>query len=292
MKLGYFPGCTLKTNAKHFEDSAMEVMKVLGHPLEEMANWICCGTVFSMTTDDLMLQLASIRNLLRAENQGYDELVALCSMCYNTLKRAKEFILNDEENLRKVNDFMYREDSAFKGTTDVVHLLSILKDRITFDAIQKKVTKPLKDLKIGAYYGCLLVRPKELAIDDYEDPIIMEELVDKLGGEGVVFPYRLECCGAYQTITEKDVTIKRTYEIINSAREAGCEALITSCPLCAFNLDQRQKETSEEFLEFSTMPVFYFTELMAIALGVKWNKEWKKLHYVNPEPLLKEKGLI
>ncbi|HHI87899.1 MAG TPA: heterodisulfide reductase, subunit B [Candidatus Cloacimonetes bacterium] len=291
MKLGYFPGCTLKTNAKHFEDSAMQVMDILGFPLEEMENWVCCGTVFSMSTDDLMLQLASIRNLLRAEEQGYTELVTLCSMCYNTLKRAKEFVLNDEENLRKVNDFMYKEDTSFKGGTEVTHLLNILKDRIGFKQISSKIKKPLKDLKIGAYYGCLLVRPKELAIDDFEDPSIMEELVNTLGGEGIPFPYRLECCGAYQTITEKDVTIKRTYEIINSAREAGCEALITSCPLCAFNLDQRQKETSQEFLEFTTMPVFYFTELMAIALGEQWNKEWKKLHYINPEPLLQEKGL-
>jgi len=82
---------------------------------------------------------------------------------------------------------MYKEESKFKGTTDVVHLLSILKDRITFDKIKNKVTKPLTDLKIGAYYGCLLLRPKELAIDDYEDPSVMEELVDTLGGEGMFF---------------------------------------------------------------------------------------------------------
>ena len=292
MNLPYYPGCTLKANAENFEDSAIKVMEILDFQLNEMKDWVCCGTVFSMTTDDLMLQLASIRNLLRAEEQNLNELVVLCSMCYNTLQRAKQFITEDEENLNKVNDLMYKENIRYEGTVDIIHLLTVLKDRITFDKIKEKVKKPLSSLKIGGYYGCLLVRPQEFAIDDFEDPSIIEDLFSSLGAESIAFPYRLECCGAYQTITKKDVTIKRTYEIINSARRVGCEAIVTSCPLCAFNLDQRQKETSEEFIEFEKMPVFYFTELMSVALGGGWDKKWSTLHYVDPEPILKEKGLI
>jgi len=292
MNLPYYPGCTLKSHAKNFEDSAIKVMKILENPLVEMDDWVCCGTVFSMTSDDLMLQLASIRNLLRAEEQNLDELVVLCSMCYNTLQRAKQFITADEENLNKVNDLMYKENIRYQGSVDVTHLLSVIKDRITFEKIKEKVVKPLTSLKIGSYYGCLLLRPKEFSIDDFEDPVIIEDLLTSLGAENITFPLRLECCGAYQTITKKDVTIRRTYEIINSARRSGCEAIITSCPLCAFNLDQRQKETGEEFIDFEKMPVFYFTELMSIALGTGWDHNWSKLHYVDPEPLLKEKKLI
>ena len=292
MNLPYYPGCTLKSNAKNFEDSAIKVMKILENTIVEMEDWVCCGTVFSMTTDDLMLQLASIRNLLRAEEQNLDELVVLCSMCYNTLQRAKQFITADEENLNKVNDLMYKENIRYKGSVDVTHLLSVIKDRITFKKIKEKVVKPLSSLKIGSYYGCLLVRPQEFAIDDFEDPVIIEDLLSAIGAENTTFPFRLECCGAYQTITKKDVTIRRTYEIINSARRCGCEAIVTSCPLCAFNLDQRQKGTGEEFIDFEKMPVFYFTELMSIALGAGWDHNWSKLHYVDPEPLLKEKNLI
>jgi len=292
MNLPYYPGCTLKSNAKNFEESALKIMETLGYPLQEMKNWVCCGTVFSMTSDDLMLQLGAVRNLLRAEEQNLNELIILCSMCYNTLKRAKQFITEDEENLNKVNDLMYKENIRYKGTVDIHHLLSILRDRVTFDAIKEKVKKPLASLKIGGYYGCFLVRPKKFAIDDFEDPSIIEDLLTSLGADSIEFPYRLECCGAYQTVTKKDVTAKRTYEIINSARRAGCEAIVTSCPLCAFNLDQGQKETAKEFVEFEQMPVYYFTELMSIALGCGWDKNWTKLHYVNPEPLLKEKSLI
>ncbi|MCD4650844.1 MAG: CoB--CoM heterodisulfide reductase iron-sulfur subunit B family protein [Candidatus Cloacimonetes bacterium] len=292
MEYGYYPGCTLKNHAQNFEDAALLAMEKLGHPLTEMKDWVCCGTVFSQTTDDLMLQLAAIRNLLRAEHQGYGKLITLCSMCYNTLQRARDFIKDDPENLDKVNQFMYKEPISYTGNVEVIHLLSLLQNEITWESIAKQVVKPLKNLKIGGYYGCMLLRPKEYAIDDFEDPVILENFIEATGAESVVFPYRLECCGAYQTVTNKDITVKRTFELIESARDAGCEAIITSCPLCAFNMDQRQKETAEEFSQFVEMPVFYFTELLALALGVEWNSNWSKLHYVNPEPYLKAKGLI
>ncbi|HMA63508.1 MAG TPA: CoB--CoM heterodisulfide reductase iron-sulfur subunit B family protein [bacterium] len=292
MKLPYFPGCTLKTDAKHFEDSAMKVMEKLGSPLIEMEDWICCGTVFSMTSDDLMLQLAAIRNLLRAEKQNLDELIVLCSMCYNTLKRAHQFITEDEENLQKVNDIMYKEDIEYTGDVEIRHLLNILKDRISFDTIKEKTQRSLESLEIGAYYGCLLLRPEEMAIDTFEDPDIIEDLLASTGAKPIKFPYRLECCGAYQTVNNKEVTISRTYEIINSARKAGCQAVVTSCPLCAFNLDQRQRETAREYLDFKEMPIFYFTELLSIALGCGWDENWNNLHYVDPMPILKERDLI
>ncbi|MBN1326949.1 MAG: CoB--CoM heterodisulfide reductase iron-sulfur subunit B family protein [Candidatus Cloacimonetes bacterium] len=292
MKLPYYPGCTLKANARHFEKSAIQAMEKLDFQLVEMKDWVCCGTVFSMTSDDLMLQLASVRNLLRAEKQNLKELIVLCSMCYNTLKRANDFIVKDKGNLEKVNNFMYKENLTYSGKIEIYHLLSILKDRIGFSVIAEKVKKKLSALKIGAYYGCLLVRPEELAIDNFEDPSIFEDLISTLGGESLDFAYKLECCGAYQTVTKKDVSVKRVYEILNSARESGCEAIVTSCPLCAYNLDFLQKDVEEEYLDFNRIPVFYFTELMAVALGCGWDKNWSSLHFTDPEPLLREKGLI
>ena len=292
MNLAYYPGCTLKTNGKHFEDSAMQAMEALGFPLKEMEKWVCCGTVFSMATDDLMMQLGAIRNLLRAQEQNIGEVVTLCSMCYNTLQQANHFVSSDAENLEKVNDIMYKEKVRYEGNVEILHLLPILRDRITFQTLKQKIQKPLQGLKIGSYYGCLLLRPKEFAIDDFEAPTIMEDLLRALGAEPIDFPYQLECCGAYQTVTHKDVTAMRTYEIVNSAQRSGCDALITSCPLCAFNLDKRQRQTAEKKPGFEKMPIFYFTELLALALQGQWDEGWTAMHYVNPEPLLHEKQLI
>ena len=290
--LAYYPGCTLKTNASHFEDSALQVMEILGLPLREMEKWVCCGTVFSMASDDLMLQMGAIRNLLRAQEQQLSEIVTLCSMCYNTLQQANKFVISDPESLDKVNDLMYKEKVRYHGDIKIHHLLTILRERITFAGIARQITKPLRSLKVGAYYGCLLVRPREFAIDVFEAPSIIEDLLHTLGAEAIEFPYRLECCGAYQTVTHKEVTALRTFEIINSARRSGCDTIVTSCPLCAFNLDNRQNETGLRKPGFEKMPVFYFTELMALALGRSWDPNWSKMHYVNPEPLLQERQLL
>ena len=85
MKVFYYPGCTLKTQAKNFECSAMEVMKLLGYELVELNRWNCCGTVYSLASDDLIHKVAPIRNLIRVKEQGGDKVVTLCAMCYNCL---------------------------------------------------------------------------------------------------------------------------------------------------------------------------------------------------------------
>jgi heterodisulfide reductase subunit B len=292
MILPYYPGCTLKANALHFEESAKSAMEQLGITLQEMKDWVCCGTVFSLTSDDLMLQLSSIRNLLRAQKQDLSELVVLCSMCYNTLRQSKDFVERDPANLEKINNFMYMEGAKYEKSVRISHLLSVLRDRFGLIELTKNVSNPLKSLKIGAYYGCLLVRPPDYAIDDFEDPTIMEDLIATLGGQPVDYLFKLECCGAYQTLTKKDISIKRAYEILDSAGKAGCEAIMTSCPLCAYNLDFLQNEIEQQFMEFQKLPVFYFTELISIALNKNWNHNWAAKHAVDPEPLLKEKQLI
>lgn len=292
MKLSYFPGCTLKNHAKNFEDSALCVLTELGVEVEELPRWNCCGTVFSLTTDDLIHHVAPIRNLLRTKQQHSNKLLTLCAMCYNTLKRSNERMRNEPENLDVINELMYKEEGRYEGDVDVVHLLEVLKDDITFDGIKRKVTKPLKDLKVASYYGCYLVRPKEIGFDNAENPNIMDQLVLTLGGTAVDFPFKTECCGAYQTVDKPDVVAERTHQILGSASRQGADIVIVSCPLCAFNLDQRQKETVKKFPDFKNIPILYFSQLMAIALGCDEESLRLDLHYINPKPILQEKGLL
>jgi heterodisulfide reductase subunit B len=292
MKLSYFPGCTLKNHAKNFEDSALCSLKKLGIEVEEIDRWNCCGTVFSMTTDDLIHHLAPIRNLIRTKEKNSDKLMTLCAMCFNTIKRSNERIKSDPESLDIINDLMYKEEIKYEGDVEVLHLLEILKKEITFPSIQQKVVKPLKDLKIANYYGCYLVRPKEIGFDDMENPVIMDELTSILGGQDVDFPYKTECCGAYETVDNPELIANRTFQILNSAINHGAEVVSVSCPLCFFNLDARQKETQQKFPEFKNIPILYFSQLMGMALGCEEKSMNFNLHYIDPRPLLKEKGFI
>ncbi|MFW6129461.1 MAG: CoB--CoM heterodisulfide reductase iron-sulfur subunit B family protein [Candidatus Aminicenantaceae bacterium] len=292
MKISYYPGCTLKNHAKNFEESALFSLEKFGIEADELPRWNCCGTVFSLATDDLIHHVAPIRNLVRVKESNSDRVLTLCSMCYNTLKRANERLKNDPESLEKVNNFMYREEIDYKCDVKVLHLLEILKEEVGLDKVAEKVTNPLKNLKIASYYGCMLVRPEEIGLDDLENPVIMDNLVEALGATPVDFPYKTECCGAYQTVDKIDIVVERTHNILNSAITSGAEMVIVSCPLCAFNLDHRQKDTIKKYPDFKHIPILYFTQALAIALGGNESILNLNLHYVDPKPILKQKGLI
>ncbi|MBN2380591.1 CoB--CoM heterodisulfide reductase iron-sulfur subunit B family protein [candidate division WOR-3 bacterium] len=297
MKIPYYPGCSLKTSAKNLEVSALAAAEKLGIEMVEMPRWNCCGTVFSLTSDDLMHHVASVRNLVRvqemSENGSVDttnKMVTLCSMCFNTMKSAAKRVRENAEDLVKINSFMDTEPD-YNGNVQVLHLLEIIRD-MGFDKVSAKVTRPLEGLKIAPYYGCMLIRPKEIGIDDPEDPTIGAQLFKALGAEIVDNPFKKVCCGAYHTVHNKDTVIELAHDILTHAQEEGGEAISTSCPLCAFNLDNRQKEIKEKYLKFKEMPVFYFSQLMTLAFGLGEDACMFEANYVDPRPLLKSKNLL
>lgn len=292
MKISYYPGCTLKNHAKNFEDSTICSLKAIGVEVEELDRWNCCGTVFSLTTDDLIHHVAPIRNLIRVKEANTDKVMTVCAMCYNTLKRANERVKSDPDSLEILNNFMDREEIKYEGDVKIFHLLEFLKNEITFENIAKQIVKPLKKLKIASYYGCLLIRPKEIGFDDMENPTILEDLMAVLGADSIDFPYKTECCGAYQTVDNPGIVAERTYHILSSAQDQGAEIVVVSCPLCAFNLDQRQKVTAEKYSDFKHIPVLYFTQPLAIALGCPDETLRFDLNFIDPQPVLREKGLI
>lgn len=292
MKFSYYPGCTLKNHAKNFEDSTLFSLAHLGLEIEEMPRWNCCGTVASLAADDLIHQLAPIRNLIRVKEANATQVVTACSMCFNTLKRANERVRANPTELAQMNDFMYDEETPYEGDVDVYHVLDLVRDKVGFNDVAAKVVNPLKGLKVANYYGCTLVRPKQVAIDDTENPVVLENLVKALGGSPVEFPLKTECCASYRTVDSPNIVADKTYQIINSARSLGAEIIAVSCPLCAFNLDQRQEATLKYHPDFIGLPIVYFTQLMAIAFGCEEKTLQFGLHHFPPKPVLSGKGLI
>jgi heterodisulfide reductase subunit B len=292
MKLAYYPGCTLKNHAKNFEDSALASMEALGVTVEELDRWNCCGTVFSLATDDLIHHLAPVRNLIRVKEAGAEGMLTLCAMCFNTIKRSNERMKSSPEDLAVVNEFMYREQVQYEGDVPVYHLLELLRDELTFAKVGAAVKKSLGGMKVASYYGCYLVRPAEIGIDDVENPVVLDDLMTALGAEAIDFPLKTECCAAYQTVDNPEIVADRTYQIVSNALDQGAEVMVVSCPLCAFNLDHRQKLTAEKYTDFRHIPVLYFTQLTALALGCSEKSLKLDLHHVNPKPLLEKMRLI
>ena len=259
MKYSYYPGCTLRTKAKDLDAYARASAKALGFELEEIENWQCCGGVYPLWSDEIATKLSSVRALNEAKEKGQD-LVTLCSACHHVIKRVNDDMRNVEDIRTRANNYM-QLDEPYAGETNVLHYLEVLRDRVGFDELKKKVVNPLKGRKIGAYYGCLLLRPSTvLAFDDPENPQIIEDFIRAIGAEPVVYPYRNECCGGYISLKEKEMSGRMSCNIVDSAAGAGAEMLITACPLCMYNLNKSGS---------GKIPVYYFTELLAEALGVK-----------------------
>ena len=290
MRLLYYPGCTLKTSAKNLEKSAFAIMEKLGHEMKEMDDWNCCGVVSSLSDDDLMRHLAPLRSLIHVEDQGEDKVITLCDMCCNTLKQTNLRVKEKPDDLETLNSFMDREND-YKGTVTVYHFLEFLRDEIGFSVIKKMVKKPLRGLKIMPYYGCMLLRPREVAIDDAEEPMILHNLLTALGAEVVDNPFKIECCGSYHTIENKDIVSKRAHRITNFALERDADAIVLSCPLCRFNLDVRGKEAEKMFDGYKQIPIYYYTQLVSIALGLDPSLCGFEEHAVDPSLLLKKKGV-
>ena len=259
MKYSYFPGCTLRTNAKMLDAYGRASALSLGFELEEIENWQCCGGVYPLGTDEIATKLSSVRALNEAKEKGQD-LVTLCSACHHVIKRVNDDMKNVEDIRTRANNYMQLE-TPYEGETTVLHYLEVHRDRIGFDKIKEKVVNPLTGKKIGAYYGCLLLRPgKIMGFDNPENPSVIEDFIRAIGAEPVIYPYRNECCGGYISLKEKDMAKNMFHKICDSVTGFGADMLITACPLCLYNLKKNGN---------GKLPIYYFTELLAEALGVK-----------------------
>lgn len=258
MIYSYYPGCTLKTKAKDLDEYARRSASALGVTLEEIPQWQCCGGVYTMGKDEIASKLSSVRALAYAKEQNRD-LVTVCSACHHVIKRVNSDMKNDEQIRFKANSYL-QLDEEYAGETNVIHYLELLRDKIGFDEIAKKVKNPLSGKKIAAYYGCMLLRPsKVMQMDNPENPTIIEDLINALGGEAVSYAMRNECCGGYITMEDKNLASEKSRKVLDDAVSNGADMVVTACPLCMYNLSKNGN---------SDIPVVYFTELLAQALGV------------------------
>jgi heterodisulfide reductase subunit B len=285
----YFPGCTLYTKAKNFDQTARNCSHLLGFELKELPNWTCCGAAFPLATDNLMALLPPSRILASAREEG-TVLTTLCSVCFNVIKRTNRLLQRDGEKRETVNNFI---EKNYQGDLRVLHYLEILKQDIGFPRLREKVRKSLNGLKTAAYYGCMLLRPfEEMEFDDKERPTLFEEFLETLGAKAIDYPYKIECCGSFQSVGSPEVATECARKILGSAIKNGSEVVVSTCPMCTFNIDHKQSDIQQKYLDFKPVPVLYFTQLLGIAMGLDGQTLGFEQNAVDPMPLLKQKGLL
>jgi len=283
VEVSYYPGCSLHGMAAEYDDSIRAVCERLDVALEELEDWNCCGASSAHFLDDELAVRLSARNMMIAERQGH-ELLIPCSACFQRLKHADKKLREDAGRW---------VDGPYEGSTVVYHVNDFFGQPERLRSVKQTVSKPLTGLAGVPYYGCLSSRPPKVTdAEQPENPTSMDDLMRAIGMDVRPWSYKTDCCGASLTLTRTDVVRKLSGDLLEAALEAGAECLVTDCPMCQSNLDTRQAEIEAARDVRYGLPVFYVTELMALAFGDDRSRRWWKKHFVDPRPLLDEKGLL
>jgi len=270
MKYAFYPGCAVHSSSKEYGDSCKAISRVLDVELVEIPDWNCCGAVDAIYSYKPLYSVAlDARNLSLAERMGMD-IVTLCSACYYTLSRTNKLLREDSGLKNKVEEALSSAGLNYNGGVKVRHFLEVLLSDVGLEKIGEKVKIPLTTLNVASYYGCFLVRPPDLiSFDDSEHPTSLDELVEALGASKVEYYGKIRCCGASLGITDEEVMLELSKNILLNARDAGANCMITACPLCHFNLDAKQKDIGLKFDLEIDLPVLHFTQLIGLAFGIE-----------------------
>ena len=299
----FYPGCTLHSTGVEFGVSTELVCHALGLEMVEIPDWNCCGASSAHSMDHTLFLALPARNLAQAQRAQEAQLLQPaggpeknldlaipCAACFSRLAAADLALQQDgafRARMESVLDFQYH------GRVRPRNLLDILANDLPSHTLSANVSRPLEGLKVVSYYGCLLVRPPQYTgrWDDPEHPQSMDHLLQLMGAEPIPWSYGIECCGGSLTLNRSDVVVHLVDILARAAHEAGAQALVTACPMCMANVDGRQRYRGGPPLprppkpDYEPLPIFYFTELMALAFGLSLKKVLGK-HLVDPRPLL------
>jgi heterodisulfide reductase subunit B2 len=284
--IAYYPGCSLHSTSKDFEESVHASVEALGLKLEEPKGWLCCGSSAAHSTSHVEAAALPMKTLALVRASGRDKVTTPCPSCYSRLKTAIRDVESDANLAQEVT----RETGyAWDGQVSVEHLLDTIVDQIGIEKVAAAVKKPLAGLKVVCYYGCLMTRPAKLTgAENPEYPMKMDRLAKALGAEVLDWSYKTDCCGASLSLTDTRLQLELSAKILQNAREVGADAVVAACPLCHVNLDSRQPQMATDLGKQFDLPVIYFTQLMGLAFGLQPKSLGLEKHLVDPMPLLRK----
>jgi heterodisulfide reductase subunit B len=284
MRYGYYPGCSLEGISLEYDHSMRSLFRELEVEVQDLAEWICCGTVAAPSTSRLLGLATPLWNLAQAKEEGFDQIIAPCSACVYHFKNAalqvdEEATLQDE-----VEDVLGR---SLDHAPPAIHPLELLSTEPFEAKLKGRIKRDLSELKVVCYYGCHISRPSEvMKFDDPENPQSMDRVVSWVGVEVRDWPRKVDCCGAHFSLIKPEIVIDLCEGLVESALEVGAEAIVVACPMCHANLDTRQSVIMDRLGREESIPVLYFSQVLGYALGLSEKAVGFKRHIINPIPML------
>jgi heterodisulfide reductase subunit B len=287
MKYGYYPGCSLEGISVEYNHSMRSLFAALEVTIEDLPDWICCGTLAAPSISRLLGVATPLWNIAKAKQGGYQQLVAPCSACVYHFKNAEKQVNINGELMIEVERIL---EMPLEDLPRTVHPLEILVNDGFEERIKSGVQQDLSDLKVVCYYGCHISRPAEvMQFDDPENPQSMDLLLSWVGAQTLEWSSKVDCCGAHFSLIKPDIVVDLCAELVESALESGADAIVVACPMCHANLDTRQEEIAKKLGYPAKIPILYFSQVLGYALGIEPSLLGLKKHIVDPLPLMLEK---
>lgn len=287
MKYAYYNSCSLRSTGKEYDRSLRTVCDKLDIELVEPEDWICCGSTIAHNVSRLLSLALPLKNLAEIEKSGFNEVIVPCTACYSRFKFAQYEVEENPELKAEVEGII---EYKFKDKVKVYHPLEVMSNEPVLSRLKQLVKRDLSHLKVVSYYGCLLVRPPKITkfADDCEYPVTMDKILKAVGITTLDWSHKTECCGGSLALTKLDVAIRLTKTLLESAAAVGADAIALPCTFCHLNLDTRQGEIAKKYGVSYKLPIFYFTELVSLALGVSEKELLLKKHFVDTRSVLKK----
>ena len=288
MQVGYYPGCSLESSAKEFDLSIRAVLKKMEISLREIPDWNCCGASPAHYLNEELSLALPYRNLVKAEEADFDRVISPCPACYSHLKHTHEEVAKDNHLRDRLRTIVGKE---YQGRVVAKHLLDFIKEDIGLDRLKASLQTSLKGLKVVSYYGCLTRLPG-VHLDDVENPTLMDEIVQTIGGESLDWSHKTECCGASLSISRTEIALRLVNSILEAAQEKGAECIAVVCPLCQSNLDTRQGDINKKFGTSYKIPILYLSQLIGLTQKLGYSQLGLDRLVISSNTILLEKGII
>jgi heterodisulfide reductase subunit B len=290
MELAYYPGCSLKASSEIYDLQCKRVLSDIGINLHELEDWNCCGATSASKMDDFLAIAMPARNLGIADASVYTELVIPCSACYSRMLVAQKMLESDRGLLDEINGELPKK---INGKTKILSILEAIQPLVKSGDLTRKVTRTLEGLKPACYYGCMQTRfPFGVPVpDDVENPQGMETIVQALGATPLDWSYKTDCCGASAAVNDTEMAVNLMSKIMKDAIARGANCFVTTCPMCQLNLDVHQEKIRTTYGIAQSMPVYFITELIGVAIGVPPKDMGVDRHFVDAMELLRELNL-
>jgi heterodisulfide reductase subunit B len=287
MKYIPFFGCMMTTKYPHFESAVRRTVEKIGLELVDVDGFTCCpDPIYFQARDKMKWYAIAARNICLAEEKGLD-IITTCSGCTATLSEVNITLKEDAKLRAQINERLKRIGKEFKGSINVRHAVTVLRDDFGYDKVKETVVNPLSGLKVAVHYGCHLLKPSHIMrVDDPDHPTILENLLEAIGAEPIHHEKTLLCCG--RACFTDNIPDSMVLDIIDSIKKAKADCMGLICPTCFDEFDMGQILKGRKFGKKLDVPVVYYFQLLGLAQGLSPEAVGLNNHKVKVDRILEK----